>query len=40
MRGYNRITKRAFYHAGAFSNPRCVRVTRGGRWAYFYRQGD
>lgn len=37
MRGYKRISRRLFYYAGGFSNSRCVRVTRGGRWAYFWR---
>lgn len=31
-----RITKAQFYSYGGFSNPMCVRVTRGRRWAYFY----
>lgn len=35
--GYMRITKRAFYDQGGFSNPRLIRVTRSRRWAYFYR---
>lgn len=37
MIGYERISKRDFYLNGAFANPRCVRVTRGRSWAYFYR---
>lgn len=37
MIGYTKITKRAFYNAGGFANTRCVRVTRGRAWAYFYR---
>ena len=37
MIGFERITKRAFYANGGFSNSRCVRVTRGRSWAYFYR---
>lgn len=38
MIGYTQITKRAFYLAGGFSNSRCVRVTRGRGWRYYYRQ--
>jgi hypothetical protein len=37
MIGYMRMTRRAWYAAGGFANPRCVRVTRGRSWAYFYR---
>lgn len=37
MMGYTRVTKRAFYQAGGFANPRCVRVTRGKAYAYFIR---
>lgn len=40
MLGYSRITKRAFYAVGAFSNPRCARVTRHNRWAYYYQKGN
>lgn len=39
MIGYTRISKRTFYNAGGFANPRNVRVTRDGSWAYFYRAG-
>lgn len=39
MIGYMQITKRAWYLAGGFAEPRCVRVTRGRSWAYFYRIG-
>lgn len=39
MFGYMRLSKRNWYSAGGFVEPRCVRVTRGGGgvWAYFYR---
>jgi hypothetical protein len=37
MIGYERISKRDFYANGGFANPRCVRVTRGSSWAYFYK---
>lgn len=40
MAGYRRVTKREWYEAGGFRNSRCVRVTRGGRWAYFISVGD
>lgn len=32
--GYTRISKREFYLSGGFSNPRNIRVTRRGTWAY------
>lgn len=32
-----RISKRDFYLNGGFANSRCVRVTRGSSWAYFWR---
>ena len=32
-----RITKKVFYANGGFSNPRCIRVTRGKSWAYYWR---
>lgn len=32
-----RISKEKFYRGGGFSNPLYVRVTRGGRWAYYTR---
>lgn len=38
MRGYEKITKEQFYRIGGFSNPRCVRVTRDGDWAYYLMQ--
>lgn len=37
MLGYMRMTRGAWYLAGGFSEPRCVRVTRGGHWAYYWR---
>jgi predicted enzyme related to lactoylglutathione lyase len=37
MMGYMRISKRGWYRAGGFAESRCVRVTRGKSWAYFYR---
>lgn len=37
MIGYLQLTRRAWYHAGGFAESRCVRVTRGKRWAYFWR---
>ena len=40
MTGYIKITKDQFYHRGGFSNPRLVRVTRNGDWAYFERDGS
>lgn len=39
MLGYVQISKERFYHGGGFSNPRLVRVTRNGDWAYFERRG-
>lgn len=30
-----RLTKEQFYRCGGFSNPRFVRLTRDGAWAYF-----
>lgn len=35
MKGYTKITKEEFYTRGGFSNPRLVRVTRKGVFAYF-----
>jgi len=35
--GYERISRRDFYLNGGFANSRCVRVTRGRGWAYFFR---
>lgn len=35
MIGYWRISKCDFYRLGGFRNSALVRVTRGGRWAYF-----
>lgn len=35
--GYARMTRKAWYRAGGFSEPRCVRVTRNGRWVYLWR---
>lgn len=37
MIGYTKITRESFYRGGGFSNPRFVRVTRNGEWAYFER---
>ena len=37
MIGYTRISKKAFYAYGGFSNPRFCRVTRKGDYAYFER---
>jgi len=37
MIGYERISKRTFYANGGFANSRCVRVTRNGSWAYYWR---
>lgn len=37
MTGYEKITRRAFYRAGGFSNPNLVRVSRGAGWAYYRR---
>lgn len=37
MIGYTKISHAAFYRSGAFANPRNVRVTRNGSWAYFQR---
>lgn len=37
MIGYMQMTKRAWYVAGGFSENRCVRITRGKRWLYFWR---
>lgn len=34
---YTKISRAAFYRNGGFSNPRLVRVTRSGAWAYFQR---
>ena len=35
--GHMRITRSTWYRAGGFAEPRCVRVTRGGRWVYYWR---
>lgn len=35
MSGYTKISRKKFYKLGGFSNPRCVRISRGGDWAYF-----
>lgn len=32
-----KLSKRAWYAAGGFSNPRLYRRMRGGSWQYFYR---
>lgn len=37
MIGYMRMTRRGWYLAGGFAEPRCVRVTRNKRWAYYWR---
>lgn len=37
MLGYTKISKEQFYRYDGFSNPRLVRVTRNGNWAYFER---
>lgn len=37
MTGYTKITKAQFYSYGGFANPRCVRVTRSGVWAHYWR---
>lgn len=37
MLNHTKITRKQFYRCGGFSNPRLVRVTRGGAWAYFQR---
>lgn len=37
MIGHKKISKAVFYSRGGFANSRCVRVTRGDEWAYFYR---
>lgn len=37
MIGYMRMTKRAWYRAGGFAESRCVRVTRGGAYAYYWK---
>jgi len=36
--GYRRISKRFFYRLGGFANPRCIRVTRSGGWAYYWKE--
>ncbi len=38
MNGYSKITAYQFHHLGGFSNPRLVRVSRSGRWAYYIRE--
>lgn len=35
MIGYAKISRKRFYQLGGFSNPRLVRVTRNGGWAYY-----
>lgn len=37
MIGHTKITRAAFYNAGGFANPRCVRVSRGASYAYYFR---
>ncbi len=37
MMNYTRISKMDFYLNGGFANPRCVRVSRGKSWAYFWK---
>lgn len=37
MTGYIPVSRQQFYNYGGFSNPRCLRVTRNGKWAYFWR---
>lgn len=37
MIGYTKLSRQSFYRSGGFANPRNVRVTRGGNWAYFQR---
>lgn len=37
MLNYTKISRQSFYGAGGFSNPKLVRVTRSGAWAYFER---
>jgi hypothetical protein len=37
MIDHTSITKGQFYRYGGFSNPRCVRVTRSGAYAHFWR---
>lgn len=36
MRIANRISKQSWVRRGGFSNPRLARVTRNGRWAYYW----
>jgi hypothetical protein len=40
MIGYTKISREQFYRQGGFSNPRLVRVTRNGVWAYFGRSDE
>lgn len=37
MIGHIRLSSAQFYRLGGPSNPRLVRVTRNGEWAYFMR---
>lgn len=37
MIGYMRLSKRNWYNAGGFAESRCVRVSRGHSWAYYWR---
>lgn len=37
MIGYTRISRAAWYAAGGFRNPRCIRKHNGRSWAYFIR---
>lgn len=35
--GSRQVTRREWYAAGGFSNPRCWRKQRGRAWCYFIR---
>lgn len=37
MTGYTLITRKEFYAQRGFANPKLVRVTRSGHYAYFSR---
>jgi hypothetical protein len=37
MLGYTKISKKDFYMRGGFANPACVRISRSGSWAYYYK---
>lgn len=37
MIGYRKIGRAEFYSLGGFACSRCVRVTRSGSWAYYWR---